>query len=99
MWAGSPQARRVLQTLLESTVNNLLTSDPATALTGPFARGDSATVHGHVSALSEHGLFVALNVYRALGIHALDLTKKNGADPQIMHKLGKALGSAPPLRK
>ncbi|MCA1574494.1 MAG: DUF2520 domain-containing protein [Acidobacteria bacterium] len=92
-------ARRVLRPLLESTVNNLLTSDPATALTGTFARGDLATVHRHLSALGRHGLLVALNVYRALGVHALDLTKKNGVDPQILDKISKALESLPPLAK
>ncbi len=93
------KARRVLRPLLESTVNNLLTSDPATALTGTFARGDLATVQRHLSAFGRHGLSVALNVYRALGVHALDLNKKNGVDPQILDKISKALESFPPLRK
>jgi len=93
------KARRVLRPLLESTVNNLLTSDPATALTGTFARGDLATVHRHLSAFGRHGLLVALNVYRALGVHALVLTKKNGVDPQILDKISKALESFPPLGK
>jgi predicted short-subunit dehydrogenase-like oxidoreductase (DUF2520 family) len=96
---GPSKARRVLRPLLESTVNNLLTSDPATALTGTFARGDSATVERHLSALGRDGLLVALNVYRALGVHALDLSKKNGADPQILDKISKALEASTLLRK
>ena len=38
-------ARRVLLSLLESTVANLSASEPARALTGTFARGDLATVN------------------------------------------------------
>ncbi len=93
------KARRVLRPLLESTVSNLLTSDPATALTGTFARGDFATVQRHLAALGSNGSLVALTVYRALGIHALELTKKNGADPQIRERISKALGALPPPRK
>lgn len=93
------KARQVLLPLLESTVNNLLTSEPATALTGTFARGDLATVERHLSALGRHGLLIALDAYRALGVHALDLTKKKGADPQVLDKISKALESFPPLRK
>ncbi|MDQ3667743.1 MAG: DUF2520 domain-containing protein [Acidobacteriota bacterium] len=93
------KARRVLRPLLESTVNNLGRSDPATALTGTFARGDLATVQSHLSALGRHGLFVALDAYRALGIHALDLAKKNGADPQTLEEISKALESFSPPRK
>jgi predicted short-subunit dehydrogenase-like oxidoreductase (DUF2520 family) len=92
-------ARRVLRPLLESTVNNLLISDPATALTGTFARGDLATVQKHLSALRGHGLSVALDVYRALGVQALDLTKKNGADLRILDEISKALEFSPSLRK
>ncbi|MCM3901401.1 MAG: DUF2520 domain-containing protein [Pyrinomonadaceae bacterium] len=93
------KAQRVLRPLLESTVTNLLTADPASALTGPYARGDLATVQRHLSALGESGFLVALDVYRALGVHALDLTKKHGADPQILDRISKALESFPPLTK
>lgn len=96
------KARRVLRPLLESTVNNLLTSDPASALTGTFARGDLATVQKHLSALGSHNLSVALDVYRALGVQALDLTKKakrSGADAQTLDKIRKALESYPALHR
>jgi len=93
------KARRVLRPLLESTLTNLLTGDPASALTGTFARGDLATVQRHLSVLGGPGLSVALDVYRALGAHSLDLTKKHGADAQILDKMSKALESFPPLKK
>jgi predicted short-subunit dehydrogenase-like oxidoreductase (DUF2520 family) len=93
------KARRVLQPLLESTVSNLLTGNPASALTGTFARGDLATVQRHLSILGGSGLSVALDVYRALGVHALELTKKHGAAPQTLAKISKALETVPTWKK
>src|SRR5438445_1791562 len=66
-------ARRVLMPLVESTVKNLLSSDPAHALTGTFARGDLATVQRHLEALIANGLFDGLRAYHLLGRRALEL--------------------------
>jgi len=93
------EAQRVLRPLLKSTVTNLLTADPASAMTGPFARGDSATVQRHLTVLRGPGLLVALHVYRALGVHALEMTKKHGVDAQILDKIRRALESFPPVSK
>jgi predicted short-subunit dehydrogenase-like oxidoreductase (DUF2520 family) len=90
-----PKARQVLRPLLESTVNNLLKGNPAGALTGTFARGDLATVQRHLSVLDGTGLSIARDVYRALGLHALELTKKHGADRQILDRISKALETFP----
>jgi predicted short-subunit dehydrogenase-like oxidoreductase (DUF2520 family) len=95
----SSMAQRALRPLLESTVRNLLTSDPANALTGTFARGDLATVQSHLSALGSRRLLTALNVYRLLGLRSLELAKKNGADQQIANKISKALKAFSTLRK
>lgn len=93
------EARRVLQPLLQSTVTNLSMANPAGAMTGPFARGDLATVQRHLSALDESGLSVALDVYRVLGGHALNLKKKHGVDQQILDRVRRELESSPHLRK
>lgn len=69
-------ARRVLLPLLESTVANLSISEPATALTGTFARGDLVTVRRHLQALSNERLTEALHAYKLLGRRSLDLAKK-----------------------
>ena len=69
-------ARRVLLPLLESTVANLSVSEPATALTGTFARGDLVTVRRHLQALSNQRLAAALAAYKVLGRHSLELAKK-----------------------
>lgn len=65
--------RRVLFPLLESTVANLAVSEPATALTGTFARGDLVTVKRHLQALSKKGLGEALAAYKLLGRRSLEL--------------------------
>jgi predicted short-subunit dehydrogenase-like oxidoreductase (DUF2520 family) len=73
-------ARRILQPLLASTVQNLETKDPAAALTGTFSRGDLETVKRHVAALKQHNLRDALQLYRLLGQRSLEMTKKH---PQL----------------
>lgn len=77
-------ARRILQPLLVSTVQNLETKDPAEALTGTFSRGDVETVKRHLVALQDHDLEAALKLYRLLGERSLELTKKH---PQLRRLL------------
>lgn len=70
-------ARGILIPLVESTVQNLKTKDPADALTGTFARGDLETVKLHLGALKKSKLKDALDLYRLLGNRSLKLTKKD----------------------
>ena len=81
------KARQVLVPLLESTVQNLKASDTAAALTGTFARGDVATVKGHLQALSGQEHRKTMEIYKLLGLHALGLAETNGLD----HKSIKAI--------
>ncbi|MGH9932838.1 MAG: Rossmann-like and DUF2520 domain-containing protein [Pyrinomonadaceae bacterium] len=85
------KAQQVFVPLLESTVNNLKTSNPRQALTGTFARGDVATVRRHLQALSDKELAEARAVYKLLGLHSLRLAEKNGLDPQLVAKIEKLL--------
>jgi predicted short-subunit dehydrogenase-like oxidoreductase (DUF2520 family) len=87
-------ARRVLLPLVESTLRNLLSSDPARALTGTFARGDLATVERHLEALNANGLRDALRAYELLGHRSLELAKRNGADAAVVKKIANALDQA-----
>lgn len=87
------KARRVLLPLLESTVKNLVVTDPARAMTGTFARGDLATVLRHLQSLSKGGSTQALEAYRTLGVHALDLMQRNGAETRIASEIRKVLGA------
>jgi len=89
-------ARQILLPLVESTINNLLTFTPDKALTGTFARGDVATVRRHLNALktpSIKQLDVALEVYKLLGLHSLELAEKNGLDPKLSEQIRKLLNS------
>ena len=91
------KARRVLMPLVESTVKNLLSSDPARALTGTFARGDLATVQRHLEALNANGLFDALRAYKLLGRRSLELAKRNGANAIVVKKIVSVLDQAQEL--
>lgn len=77
-------ARRILQPLLASTVQNLETKDPAQALTGTFSRGDVETVKRHLAALKKSGLTEALELYRLLGRRSLKMTKKHSRITRIL---------------
>lgn len=70
------QASRVLLPLASSTLENLARgTHPASALTGPFARADVATLRRHLAALRELDMSETLPVYVALGRHALRLAR------------------------
>lgn len=53
---------------------NVVATDPASALTGPVARGDWATVQRHLEALPEH----ERDAYRTLAEHASRLVDPDG---------------------
>ncbi|HEX9628605.1 MAG TPA: DUF2520 domain-containing protein [Pyrinomonadaceae bacterium] len=85
------KARSVLAPLVQSTVNNLTRTSPEKALTGTFARGDVATVKRHLKALSTKQLAEALEIYKLLGLHSLQLAAKNGLDPKTATQIKNAL--------
>ena len=62
--------------LIETTVANCAGRGPAAALTGPVARGDSATVVAHLDALPDG----ERDAYRALALAALVLSGRDDAD-------------------
>jgi len=84
-------ARKVLIPLMESTAQNLKTSEPADALTGTFARGDVATVKRHLKALGGKEHRPAREVYKLLGLHALELAEAKGLDRRVVRTIRKLL--------
>jgi predicted short-subunit dehydrogenase-like oxidoreductase (DUF2520 family) len=77
----SEAARRILLPLMRGTLDNLERSDPAAALTGPIARGETEVVAGHLEALDAWRPDVA-ELYRALGRRTLALSRTQAsADP------------------
>ena len=85
------RARRVLLPLLKSTLENLYASDPTHALTGTFARADSATVRKHLAALRSSEMRDALAAYTLLGLRSLRLTKAAGASSEALKEIKKLL--------
>ncbi|MEN9980128.1 MAG: Rossmann-like and DUF2520 domain-containing protein [candidate division WOR-3 bacterium] len=58
-------ARRILQPLVQTTLNNIFTHGPYSSLTGPVRRGDQSTIRTHIRMLKQH-LPEAVPVYRIL---------------------------------
>jgi predicted short-subunit dehydrogenase-like oxidoreductase (DUF2520 family) len=84
------EAQKVLLPLLQSTTNNLFQFDPKQAMTGPFSRGDLETVKRHIKALIEKNLTEALEIYRILGKHSLEMTT-NKAPYEVVQEIQKNL--------
>jgi predicted short-subunit dehydrogenase-like oxidoreductase (DUF2520 family) len=88
------RSRAVLLPLLRSTLANLYTSDAARALTGTFARADTATVRRHLDALRSKGTQDALAAYRLLGERSLQLAKAAGARSGALQEIKRALAES-----
>ncbi len=63
------RAREALRTLASNTLENTLEQDPASALTGPIARGDIDTVQKHLEALAG----CDKSLYCAVGLATLEI--------------------------
>jgi predicted short-subunit dehydrogenase-like oxidoreductase (DUF2520 family) len=88
------RARAVLMPLVRSAVDNLSQSEPGRALTGTFARADTATVLRHLDTLDAPDLRDALAVYILLGQRSLQLAQANGANPAALKEIARALDKA-----
>lgn len=90
--AGLPPetARTALATLSRGAVENIAAHDLAQALTGPIARGDAATVAGHLAALQND--LPSLGLYRALAAELLALPLEITPDLRaaLEHTLGES---------
>ncbi len=78
---GVEDPSRVLASLVDASVSNVLRSGPR-ALTGPVSRGDVATVSAHVEALSEfaltQGTAEVVDSYRAMARATTARALENG---------------------
>ena len=83
------RSQEVLLPLLKSSAANLETMNPPDALTGPFSRGDVATVRKHLAAIKAQGLDSALSVYAALGNHSLSLARGKAKRPANFSELSR----------
>ena len=84
------RAQQILAPLLLSTAANLSAKSPAEALTGPFARGDVATVEKHLGALRSNNMREAADLYSVVGLRAARLaetTRRNRRSLKDIKKL------------
>ncbi len=83
-----------LRPLVEGTLENLGRIQPKDALTGPIARGDTATIVRHIESLT----FDDGKLYRELGRAALELAQKSGMDEAAAERVAEALATdLPPV--
>lgn len=69
----------ILDSLIRQTLDNYLSTDATAALTGPIARGDSATVASHLQAFNGHEQAdLWQQVYSALGNATLPISQRQG---------------------
>jgi len=78
-----------LRPLVEGTFENLGRIEPKDALTGPVARGDTATIMRHIESLT----FDDGKLYRELGRAALELAQKSGMDEATAERVAEALAT------
>jgi predicted short-subunit dehydrogenase-like oxidoreductase (DUF2520 family) len=86
------QARAATLGLMGAAVSNLETGRPHDVLTGPIARGDVASVRGHLEALA--GDAPALAAYVTLSRAALTLARERGTPPDRLAEISGALDLA-----
>jgi len=87
------RAQQVLLPLVESTLANLKVQDPKRALTGPFKRGDAATIRKHIAAMKSANLHDALAVYALLGRRSLALAKNQQPNPLRKEAIARILSA------
>lgn len=94
------KAGRVLMPLVESTLANLREREPARALTGTFARADTATMRRHLEALRRLETQDVVAVYELLGRRSLRLAEEAGVDGEALEEMRRALEeTALPLQR
>ena len=87
------RARQVLLPLVESTLANLKLQDPKLALTGPFKRGDAATIRKHIAAMRSADLHDALAAYALLGRRSLAMAKDRRTNPSRQQAIARILSA------
>jgi predicted short-subunit dehydrogenase-like oxidoreductase (DUF2520 family) len=86
------EAQAILLPLVESILENIRERDPAHALTGTFARADTATMRRHLTALrSSETTNDALEAYKLLGRRSLQLAERNGIDAKALEEIRRVL--------
>ena len=88
------EARAATLGLMRAAMSNLETGRPHDVLTGPIARGDVASVRGHLAAIAEDA--PALAAYVTLSRAALPLARERGTSAERLAEISAALDEALP---
>ena len=82
---SEPEATAALIPLVEGAVENIRRKGVVAAMTGPIRRGDQETVRRHLDEVDRPDL------YRILGLIALDIAREAGLDPAAAERVHRAL--------
>ena len=85
------EALEAVVPLLSGVARNLADLGLEGSLIGPIRRGEPATVERHLEALDNAGLESEVELYRKLGLAALDLALEAGLEPEKAGQIKKAL--------
>lgn len=85
---SSDEAAQALVPLVEGALANVKAHGTTAALTGPVRRGDADTVARHLAALKDPD---SAQLYRMLGLVALEIAKHAGLEPAAAGRTKRAL--------
>ena len=86
-----PDALAALLPLMGGVLTNLGSAGLPDALIGPIRRGDPETVSRQLLELRATGAGTPAEVYRVLGVAALELAREAGLDPESARRIEEAL--------
>ncbi|HVS48462.1 MAG TPA: DUF2520 domain-containing protein [Candidatus Dormibacteraeota bacterium] len=89
------EATSGLLALTEGALANVRKRGVAAALTGPVRRGDVTTVQRHLAALSGSASPPLVDLYRMLGLIALEIAVEAGLEPAAAERMHRALTGEP----
>jgi predicted short-subunit dehydrogenase-like oxidoreductase (DUF2520 family) len=84
--AGRQDALKAVLPLIKGTLGNIETFGTTAALTGPIARGDAATVKGHVEAMRLRAPEL-LPLYRELAKQTIAIARERGLPEEQLKEL------------
>jgi len=84
------EALDALGPLARTSLENALREGPGAALTGPVVRGDAETVGVHLKGLRQAPRTVEA-LYRAAGLHALEMARARNLPPEVVAEIRKLL--------
>jgi predicted short-subunit dehydrogenase-like oxidoreductase (DUF2520 family) len=91
--AGIPEEMvwQLMEPLVRGTVDNVMRLGPATALTGPIARGEGAVVERQSKAVAQESPPLG-DLYTRLGSIAVDVARQQGLSPESCEAVRRSLG-------